>query len=139
MRDDLDTNIKTITVVIADDHHLVRRGLAATLKDEIDFDVVGEATTGNEAVDHARALKPDVLLMDVNMPESGWNTAREIKRQSPSTRIVVFSFWSDPEIVEGFRCAGASAYVVKGGAGRALVELLRSVFQDETFRLLEPA
>jgi DNA-binding NarL/FixJ family response regulator len=139
MGEPLDSEKHSITVVIADDHRMVRRGLVAMLNDENDFQVLAEAETGGEAVNCAKVLKPDILVMDVNMPESGWTTARAIKTESPATRIVVFSFWNDPEIVEGFKSAGASAYIVKGGAGRALVSVLRTVCKDKEFRLLDTA
>jgi DNA-binding NarL/FixJ family response regulator len=96
MGEPIDSEKHSITVVIADDHRMVRRGLVAMLNDENDFQVLAEAETGGQAVNCAKVLKPDILVMDVNMPESGWTTARAIKTESPATRIVVFSFWNDP-------------------------------------------
>jgi len=128
---------EAITVVVADDHPMVRRGLVAILGGEPDFKVLGEAATGSEALDRTRTFRPDILVMDVNMPECDSETARRIREECPGTRIVVFSFWNDAAAVDGFKCAGASAYVVKGSSGKALIELLRAVVTGGSFRLLE--
>jgi two-component system response regulator NreC len=115
----------TIRLVVADDHEIVRRGLRAVLERAPGFEVVGEATTGRETVNRAEQLRPDVLLMDVRMPEmSGIDAARTIAARCPRTGVVALSNHTDRRYVSGMIECGARGYVLKSSSYE---ELLRAV------------
>jgi two-component system, NarL family, response regulator NreC len=117
-----------ITVVIADDHGIVREGVRALLAGASDVEVVGEAADGREAIARCAELKPDVLLLDVAMPRlGGLEAAVEVRRTCPATRILVLTQYGDKEYVARFLAAGASGYVLKKAAGAELVSAVRSV------------
>jgi len=103
-----------ITIVLADDHHVVRQGLRALLKAEADFSVVGEAGDGLEALELVGQLKPNVLVVDVMMPGlNGLEVSRQLAKHSPNTHIVVLSMYSNEAYVLKALGNGASAYVLK--------------------------
>ena len=117
-----------IRVVIADDHALLREGIHALLSRESDFEVVGEAADGREAIARCRALKPDVVLMDIAMPGlGGLEASLEIRKECPETRILVLTQYEDREYVARFLKAGAAGYVLKRTAGSELASAIRSV------------
>lgn len=114
------------TILIADDHRLFRQGLVALLRETPGFDVVAEAGDGEEAVRLAEELKPQVAVLDVDMPKmTGVDAAREIGRVSPGTVIVALSMYADPHYQEQMREAGATAYVLKNEAIDDLVGAVR--------------
>ncbi len=124
----------TTTILIADDHQLLRQGLATLLREQKDWEVVGEAASGEEAVHLAAALKPEVAVIDVEMPGiGGVEAARGIRSASPATRIVALSMYADTYYRERMRSAGASAYVLKNHAIDELVGAIRSVLQGEHY------
>lgn len=113
---------RTVRVLLADDHALMREGLANLLTSQPGFEVVGQAGHGQEAVELARTLRPDVILMDVSMPRmSGLEATRVIHREFPDIRIVGLSMHEDGSVVESMRAAGASAYVTKGEDPKTLL------------------
>jgi len=115
-----------IRVVLADDHHIIRQGLASLLRAEPDIEVVGEASNGMEAVKLARSLQPDIVVMDVSMPVLGGVDATvEIGRDMPSIRVIGLSMHEEGEISSAIQMAGAVAYVTKGGPPKSLVEAIR--------------
>jgi DNA-binding NarL/FixJ family response regulator len=118
----------TTRLVIADDHAVVREGLRLILETQPDVAVVGEAATGREAVELVRRLKPDVVLMDISMPEmNGLDATQAIAAEETSSYVIVLSMHASSEYVfEAFR-AGARGYLVKESAGRELVEAIREV------------
>lgn len=117
-----------IRVVIADDHAIVREGVKALLNLADDIEVVGEAADGREAIARARALEPDVVVMDIAMPDLGGLEATvEIRRECPRTRILVLSQYEDREYVRRFLKAGVSGYVLKKSAGSDLTGAIRAV------------
>lgn len=117
-----------IRVVIADDHALLREGIRALLSRESDFEVVGEASDGREAIVRCRTLKPDVVLMDIAMPGlGGLEASLEIRKECPETRILVLTQYEDREYVARFLKAGAAGYVLKRTAGSELASAIRSV------------
>jgi DNA-binding NarL/FixJ family response regulator len=121
-----------IRVLLADDHALFRQGVASLLAAERDFAVVGQAVDGQQALDMARVLIPDVILMDVSMPVmDGLEATRRIKAEMPHARIVVFTV-SDGERThfEAIQC-GAEAYLPKKIDPRALYDTLRGVVRGE--------
>jgi len=118
----------TISVLLADDHAVVRQGLRMLLQTESGIDIVGEAETGAEAIDLAEELKPAVVLMDVAMPTmNGAQASHQIRRVSPGTRILVLSSYSDDRIVDQLLEAGVSGYLVKGAAASDLIKAIREV------------
>lgn len=117
-----------IDVVIAEDHHLVRDGIRALLERADDIAVVGEATNGVEAVDLVASITPDVIIMDITMPErNGIEAARLITDSGSSTAIVILSMHGEPALVRRAIEAGAKAYVLKGSVTEELLLAVRSV------------
>src|SRR5919112_5976777 len=116
----------TIRVVIADDHNVVRKGIRDLLSDEDDIDVVGEARNGHEAVDLATALQPDVVVMDIAMPEmTGVDATRRIRAQAPNVRVLVLTAYDDDPYIFGLLEAGATGYVLKTADSRELIRAIR--------------
>ena len=114
--------IAKIRVLICDDHPLFREGLRAILRDQPGFDVVGEAKNGIEAVDQARALRPDVALMDIDMPElSGLEAMKRIVAARLPSRILILSLYDDEDLIAGCLDAGATGYVLKDGPTSQLI------------------
>lgn len=117
-----------IRVLIADDHALVREGIRALLALSEDFEVVGEAADGQEAIEACRQLDPEVVLMDVAMPGlGGLEATLAIKNQDSRARILVLTQYADREYVSRFLKAGASGYVLKNAAGSDLAAAIRAV------------
>jgi len=120
-------------VVIADDHELARLGLRTMLAPEPDLEVVGEAATGHEAVALARQLQPDLVLMDIRMPDlDGLAATRAIKEDRPLTSILIVTLSEDPDyLLEALR-AGAAGYVLKDASRREVVAAVRQVLSGES-------
>jgi len=121
-----------LRILLVDDHVLFRKGLARLLDAQPDFEVVGEAADGREAVEQARLLRPDLVLMDLRMPEcDGLEATRQIKREVPETRVVMFTIsQEEPDLVAAIRC-GADGYLVKDIRPEELFQELRGVSQGE--------
>src|ERR1043165_8794514 len=116
-----------INIVIADDHTLFREGLAGIINAEQDFEVIGQAGTMQEALQLARDLLPDILLLDIDMPGGGLEAARIITEQFPVTRIVILtSSEEDDHLISALKI-GVRAYILKGVAARELIRILRAV------------
>ncbi len=123
-----------ITVALADDHAMFRAGLRALLEDEDLISVVAEASTGDEAVDVARREKPDVLIMDLSMPDSdGLEATRRISALDLETRVLVLTVHAEEEYLVPVVQAGASGYLTKSSADRDLIEAIRVVARDEVY------
>jgi DNA-binding NarL/FixJ family response regulator len=117
-------------ILMADDHAIVRDGIKALLKLADDMEVVGEAASGREAIEQASSLQPDVILMDVSMPDLGGLEATiEIRKRVPAAKIIVLTQYSEPEYVRRFLKAGVSGYVLKKAAGADLVAAIRAVLR----------
>jgi DNA-binding NarL/FixJ family response regulator len=117
-----------ITVLLADDHQVVRDGLKTLLEAQSDIRVVGSVADGREAVAHAAQLKPDVVVMDISMPDmNGVEAARRVHAARAETRIVMLSMHSDAEHVYRALEAGATGYLLKNSAGSELVAAVRAV------------
>jgi DNA-binding NarL/FixJ family response regulator len=135
-----------IRVLIADDHYVVRQGLAALLVPRNGMEVVGEAATGREAVDLARTLQPDVILMDMMMPEiDGPEAIRLIKLDHPKARILVLTSFSESKQIAAAVHAGALGYLLKDSSPDDLLHAIRSVHrgnlvlpQDLALKLMQP-
>jgi DNA-binding NarL/FixJ family response regulator len=122
------------TIVLADDHPIVRQGMRGLLELEPGFVVVGEAGDGREAVELVERLQPDVAILDLMMPElNGLEVARRALRLSPRTRVVILSMYSDePHVLEALR-AGAMAYVLKGTSTETLIYALREAMAGRRY------
>ncbi|QBD75599.1 response regulator transcription factor [Ktedonosporobacter rubrisoli] len=121
-----------ITVLIADDHDLVREGISAFLQAHEDMRVVGEAASGEEAVRLVKQLAPQVALMDLVMPGmNGVEATREIKRISPQTQVVVLTSYHEDEHIFPALRAGALSYVLKNIRSQELIEIIRKAAQGE--------
>jgi DNA-binding NarL/FixJ family response regulator len=115
-------------VLLVDDHKIVRDGLKALIEKESDLSVAAEAENGRKALQLARRLKPDVIIMDITMPDlNGVDAARQILDENPEVKIVALSMHSQKQFVEGMLRAGVSGYLVKDTAFEELVEAIRAV------------
>jgi len=120
--------MSSIRVLIADDHAIVRDGVRALLALSEDITVVGEAANGQQAVELARTLAPDVILMDIAMPGLGGLEATiEIRKDNPDVKILVLTQYEDREYIRRFLKAGVSGYVLKKAAGAELTSAIRAV------------
>ena len=128
------TNImdeSSIRVLIADDHPVFRFGLKALLKVEAGFAVVGEATDGREAVAMAAELRPDVVLMDINMPQlNGIEATRLIQEKSPESGVLIITMFEDDTLFSAMQ-AGARGYIIKGTEGDDVLRAIRAVAKGE--------
>jgi NarL family two-component system response regulator LiaR len=124
--------IHLISVLVADDHAIVREGLRAVINAERDMELAGEAGDGEEAVQKALALKPDVILMDLFMPRKGGIDAiQEIKRANPQARILVLTSYGDETLVFSAIQAGALGYLLKDSSAQELPEAIRCLYRGE--------
>jgi DNA-binding NarL/FixJ family response regulator len=122
----------TIRILIADDHGVVREGLRAVLGSESDMEVVGEAATGKEVVARAAELRPDVILMDIQMPElNGIEATRRILEANPGVGVVVLTMFEDDDSVFSVMRAGARGYVLKGAPPSEILKVVRAVAAGE--------
>lgn len=120
-------------LLIADDHALVREGMRAMLASEQNLEVVGEAENGREALELCRELRPDLILMDVRMPEmDGLAATREIKGEYPETGILILTTHESPEYLMDAIRAGASGYVLKDSTKQRLLDAVRRVISGES-------
>ena len=126
--------MKKITVLLADDHMVVREGLRMLVETEGDIEVVGEAKTGREAVDMTLQLHPKVVVMDIAMPLlNGLQATRKILRIAPATRVLILSAHADPEYVEQVVLLGGAGYLIKQTSADILVEAIREVHKGKSF------
>jgi len=122
-----------LTVLIADDHPLVREALHRTLEGEKDIEVVAEAGDGEEAVKLASELRPNVAVIDIIMPKlNGIEATRKIKEIAPDTAILILTAYDDDEYVLGLLNAGAAGYLLKSARGRDLVGAIRAIRSGES-------
>jgi DNA-binding NarL/FixJ family response regulator len=124
----------TIRVLIADDHGIIREGLRAVLSPEPDMELVGEADTGKEIVERAAELRPDVILMDIQMPGiNGIEATRRIVEADPDVGVVVLTMFEDDDSVFSAMRAGARGYVLKGAHPSEILKVLRAVAGGEAY------
>jgi DNA-binding NarL/FixJ family response regulator len=120
--------VSKISVLLADDHTVVRQGLRALLETEPDIEIAGEADTGRQAVQLAATLRPHVIVMDIAMPMlNGLESTRQIIKQSPTSQVLILSSYSDDEYVEQATESGAAGYLLKHSAAKDLVKAIREV------------
>jgi two-component system, NarL family, response regulator DevR len=132
--------VSSVRVLVVDDHQVVRTGVRTALADADGIEVVGEATTADEAVSMAAALKPDVVLMDVRLTSDddlgGVDAARRLLSESQSVRVLMFSSYSERETVLASIMAGASGYLTKNVRHAQLIDAIRATARGES--LLDP-
>jgi DNA-binding NarL/FixJ family response regulator len=125
-------DVRPLRVVIADDHPLFRDGLRALIAVEPDLELVGEATTGREAVDVVSRSQPDVVLMDIQMPDlGGIDASRAITTASPATGVLIVSMFEDEHLIFAAVRAGARGYVLKGARQDEVLRAIRAVGEGE--------
>lgn len=118
-----------IRVLIVDDHDMLREGLTSFLKAYPEFELVGEASSGKEAIDLCLRLEPDVVLMDLLMPEMDGITAiRHIHRAQPTIRLIALSSFGEEELIKGALEAGATSYLLKNVSAQELADAIRSTY-----------
>jgi two-component system response regulator NreC len=125
---------KRISIVIADDHAILRSGLRMLLDAQPDMKVVGEAENGDQALEQVRLKKPDILLLDITMPgTSGVEVASEVGKRSPLTRVVILTMHEEPAFLDSALAAGVSGYVLKRALDSDLVSAIRAAHEGKTF------
>jgi DNA-binding NarL/FixJ family response regulator len=125
---------KHITVLLAEDHMIVREGLRKLLETESDIKVVGEAATGRQAVEMTRKLRPAVVVMDIAMPLlNGLEATRQIRQVVPDAKVLILSAHSDDAYVERVTALGAAGYLIKQTSAQFLSEAIREVQKGNTF------
>ena len=123
-----------ITVLLADDHTMVREGLRYLLEEPGDIKIAATAANGQEAVNYARLDCPDVAVIDISMPiMDGIEAARQIHNNCPHTNVVMLSMYDSPEYIQRALRAGAAGYVLKDAAGDELVEAVRALYRGQSY------
>ncbi|HEY1111526.1 MAG TPA: response regulator transcription factor [Opitutaceae bacterium] len=123
-----------IKVLLADDHTVVRQGINSLLKAEADIEVVGEAENGRQAVQMAKTLAPDIVIMDIAMPQlNGLEATRQIIKEGIPTKVLVLSSYSDDEYVHQLTEAGAAGYLIKQTAANDLIKAIREAYRGNAF------
>jgi DNA-binding NarL/FixJ family response regulator len=126
--------VAKLTLLLGDDHTLVRQGLRKILEERPDWEVVAEAGDGRDAVKHALALKPDVAIIDIGMPLlNGIEATRQIVRRAPEIRVLILSMHSDEAYVTQALQAGAKGYLLKDAAGKELIRAVAAVATGKSF------
>jgi DNA-binding NarL/FixJ family response regulator len=125
---------KMIKLFITDDHKIIRDGIRSLLSDCPEINIVGEAGNGHQAIENVGALMPDVILMDISMPEmNGIETTRILKNKFPEIKILVLSMSSEEEHIRKMLEAGASGYILKNSGKEGLVKAVKSVYEGKHF------
>ncbi len=123
-----------LRILIADDHDLMRRGIKTLLESHAGWEVCGEATTGGEALTKAQELKPDVVVLDISMPEiNGPEVARRIRKESPNTEILVLSVYYSDQLIREIIEAGAHGYVLKSDSDHDLLIAVETLAKHKRF------
>jgi DNA-binding NarL/FixJ family response regulator len=123
-----------LRILVADDHEIVRRGLVSLLKSHAGWDVCGEARDGREAVDKAKALRPDIIILDIGMPNlNGLEATRQMLHHNPQSKVLILTITDVDEVVRAVLDAGARGFVLKSDAARDLVVAVEALRSDKTF------
>jgi two-component system response regulator NreC len=124
----------SIRILIVDDHGVLRAGLRALLSAEPDLEVVGEAAAGDQGFSLAGALQPDVVLLDISLPDlSGIEITRRLKEQLPEVRVLILTFHEDESLLQEAIRAGAAGYIVKRAAESELIDAIRAVWRGDLY------
>jgi two-component system nitrate/nitrite response regulator NarL len=123
-----------IKVLLVDDHAVVRDGIRARLESSADFEVVGEAVNGREAVQKTEELKPDVVLMDISMPVmNGMDAARQLRSSFPDLKVIILTMHEHKEYIQGVIRCGAQGYIVKDVSAQEMISAIKTVMGGETY------
>jgi DNA-binding NarL/FixJ family response regulator len=126
--------MKKLRILLADDHEMLRRGLRAILSERSDWEICGEASNGREAVEMAQKLRPDVIVMDLAMPElNGLEATRQLRKALPHTEVLVLTFDESEALVQEVIAAGARGYVLKNDVSNVLVHAVESLGQHRPY------
>ena len=124
---------RPIRIILADDHTIVRQGLARLLEDQPDLEVVGEAVNGRVAIEKALKLKPDIIIMDIAMPlMNGIEAAKRIRKELPKTKILILSMYSHEHYIHELLETGISGYLLKDSSSRDILKAIHAAMKDET-------
>jgi two-component system response regulator NreC len=125
---------KPIRILVADDHTIVRQGLARLLNDQPDLQVVGQAVNGREAVDKALELEPDIIILDIAMPQlNGIEAAKRIRKRLPKAKVLILSMYSHEHYIHELFETGVSGYLLKDSSGRDIIQAIHAAMHNETF------
>lgn len=123
-----------IRIILAEDHTIVRQGLARLLEDQPNLEIVGQAVNGRMAAEMALELKPDIVIMDIAMPQmNGLEAAKRIRKDLPKTKILILSMYSHEHYIHELLEVGISGYLLKNSSGRDIIKAIHAAMQDETF------
>jgi len=126
--------MKTVRILVADDHEVVRQGLRRLLESRPDWEICGEAGTGREAVEKAKQLKPDVVVLDYTMPGlNGAEATRQIVDKVPRAEVLILTMHGSEEMIRGALKAGARGYVLKSDASRDLIAAVHALVEHKSF------
>jgi DNA-binding NarL/FixJ family response regulator len=126
--------MKTLRILIADDHDLMRRGVKALLQSRPGWEICGEANTGREAVAKAQELRPDIVILDVSMPDlNGVDAARRIRKESPQTEVLILSVHYSDQLIRDILEAGVRGYIVKSDSDRDLIIAIETLANHKPF------
>lgn len=121
-------------ILLADDHEIVRRGLCALLRAQPDWEVCGEASHGREAVEKAIQLKPEVVILDIGMPQlNGLDATRQILRANPQVKVLILTLYDSDQVVQEVLNAGARGFLLKSDAARDLVAAVEALRRDKIY------
>jgi two-component system response regulator NreC len=124
----------SVKIMLADDHTIVRQGLARLLEEQPNLKVIGEATNGRHAVDKATQLKPDIVIMDIAMPRlNGIEAAKKIRKHLPETKIIILSMYSHEHYIHELLESGVSGYLLKDSSGRDIIRAVHAAMKNETY------
>src|SRR5438309_3101475 len=123
-----------VRLLVADDHDVLRRGVRVILEDNPNWTVVAEARDGQEAIEKANELKPDIAILDFSMPKSnGLEAAREILRSLPHTKVLILTIHDSDVLIQEMRQAGVHGYVRKRDSDRHLISAIKALVKNESF------
>ncbi|MGB8524781.1 MAG: response regulator transcription factor [Candidatus Acidiferrales bacterium] len=126
--------MKTLRILVADDHDLMRRGIKALLQSHAGWEVCGEAHTGREAVAKAEELKPDIVILDISMPDlNGVDAAKRIRKSSPDTEVLILSVHYSDQLIRDILEAGVRGYIVKSDSDRDLIIAVETLANHKPF------
>lgn len=124
--------MQKIQVLLADDHPVVRGGVRALLEEEADIEVVGEASGGYEAIELVKKLRPDVILLDMEMPDlSGVEVARQLQQERTGCKVLALSAYDDPQYIRSLLSLGAAGYLIKEEAPEFIIEAIHGVWRGQ--------
>ena len=127
-------NKPRMRILLADDHDVVRRGLRQLLEDREGWTVCGEAVTGRQAVEMARELVPNLVILDLTMPElNGLEATRQIRKELPSTEVLMFTMHESEQLIGEVLAAGAKGYLLKSDASRSIVAAVEALAQGKPY------